>query len=244
MIASDFRRIARGALRGKWMLAVFAGLIATLLGAVGSDGPEFNVNVEGGSAKATRDLAGMTIFSTGGSLDSNIGAFLAGFAGMAVLVSLFLLVFHLIIGSVVGVGYARFNLNLVDGREAGFNDLFSAFPIWKTALIAGLLQTLYIFLWTLLFIIPGVMAGYSYRLTSYLLTERPELRAGEAIALSKQLMSGNRWRLFCLDFSFIGWSILCTLTLGIGSLWLVPYKQAAYAAFYRDVTMPAPQLEL
>lgn len=243
MIASDFRRIARDALRGKWMLAVFAGLIATLLGAVGSNGPEFNIHIEGSSAKATLDMAGFTVFSTGGSLDSEIGAFLAGFVGVAFLVSLFLLVFHLIIGSVVGVGYARFNLNLVDGREAGFNDLFSAFSNWKTALIAGLLQALYVFLWTLLFIIPGIIAGYSYRLTNYLLTERPELTASEAIGLSKEIMDGNRWRLFCLDFSFIGWDILCMFTLGIGNLWLNPYRQAAYAAFYRDVTMPAPHLE-
>ena len=95
---------------------------------------------------------------------------------------------------------------------------------------------LYILLWTFVFIIPGIMASYSYAMTSYILAEQPELSAGEAITLSKQLMNGNRWRLFCLHLSFIGWELLCALTLGIGHLWLTPYKQAATAAFYREIS--------
>jgi uncharacterized membrane protein len=73
-------------------------------------------------------------------------------------------------------------------------------------------------------------------MTSYILSEHPELTAGEAIAISRQIMSGNRFRLFCLQLSFIGWDILCALTLGIGHLWLTPYRQAATAAFYREVS--------
>ena len=92
------------------------------------------------------------------------------------------------------------------------------------------------FLWSLLFVIPGIVAGYSYAMTGYILAEHPELTASEAIEQSKQMMSGNRFRLFCLQFSFIGWDLLCALTLGIGNLWLRPYKQAAEAAFYREVS--------
>ena len=62
------------------------------------------------------------------------------------------------------------------------------------------------------------------------------MTAREAIAASKEMMRGNRWRLFCLGFSFIGWSLLCALTLGIGTLWLRPYEEAAHAAFYREVS--------
>ena len=72
--------------------------------------------------------------------------------------------------------------------------------------------------------------------TDYILAEHPELTASEAIEQSKELMSGNRWRLFCLQFSFIGWRILSALTFGIGNLWLRPYEQAATAAFYREIT--------
>ena len=102
--------------------------------------------------------------------------------------------------------------------------------------MAQLLQTLYVVLWSLLFIIPGIIASYSYAMTSFILAENPEMDANEAIGRSKEMMYGNRWRLFCLHFSFIGWDILATLTLGIGNLWLVPYKQAASAAFYREVS--------
>ena len=96
-----------------------------------------------------------------------------------------------------------------------------------TALIIGL---------GIVFIIPGIIAAYSYAMTGYILAEHPELTAGEAIDRSKQMMYGNRWRLFCLQFSFIGWDILSSLSLGIGTLWLRPYKQAATAAFYRDIS--------
>lgn len=107
---------------------------------------------------------------------------------------------------------------------------------WKTAAVAKLLQSVYVLLWSLLLIIPGIIATYSYAMTEFILAEHPDLTASEAIAQSKEMMSGNRWRLFCLHFSFIGWDILSSLTLGIGNLWLRPYKQAANAAFYREIS--------
>ena len=146
-------------------------------------------------------------------------------------------VVYFILGSVVGVGYSRFNLDLVDRqKEPEIGILFGYFKFWKTTAAASFLQGLYVFLWSLLFIIPGIVAGYSYAMTDYILAEHPELTAGEAIEQSKAMMYGNRFRLFCLQFSFVGWDLLCALTLGIGNLWLRPYKQAAEAAFYRDIS--------
>lgn len=72
-------------------------------------------------------------------------------------------------------------------------------------------------------------------MTSYILAENPEMTARDAIRKSKEMMQGNRTRLFCLGFSFIGWSIFSIMTLGIGNLWLMPYMYAAEAAFYRDL---------
>ena len=143
------------------------------------------------------------------------------------------------------MGYARFNLNLTAGEKPPFETLFSYFPYWKTIAVTMLLQAVYILLWTLLLIIPGIMASYSYAMTGYILAEHPELTVGEAIAQSKAMMAGNRWRLFCLQFSFIGWDILCALTLGIGNLALRPYEMAAIAAFYREISggaAPKPEL--
>lgn len=114
--------------------------------------------------------------------------------------------------------------------------MFKFFAFWKTTAAAKFLQGLSAFLWSLLFIIPGIVAGYSYAMTSYILAENPELTASDAIEQSKQMMYGHRFQLFCLQLSFIGWDILATLAFGIGYLWLTPYKQAATAAFYREAS--------
>lgn len=103
-------------------------------------------------------------------------------------------------------------------------------------MVANLLQWVLILLWTLLFIIPGIVASYSYAMTGYILAEDPDLTASQAIQRSKELMRGNRWRLFCLQLSFIGWIILCLFTFGIGNLFLNPYQTAADAAFYREIS--------
>lgn len=234
--ASDFRAIARDALRGKWMIAVIVGLVAALLGGGGSDGPQVKLNISETGANLDFAFAGQTVYSTGGSLHSGIGAFLVGSAVYIALAAIVIAVIYFVLGSIIQVGYARFNLELVDRHDPSFDSLFAYFSYWKTTAVARLLQSLYVLLWTLLLIIPGIIAGYSYAMTEYILAEHPEFTASEAIDRSKQMMSGNRWRLFCMQFSFIGWDILSALTLGIGSLWVRPYKQAATAAFYREVS--------
>ena len=234
--AADFRRIAREALSGKWMIAVLVGLVAMLLGGTGSGGPELKLNIDGSGAHATFQYAGQTIYSTGGGLDSDIGAFLVGSAIYIAIAAIIMAAIYFLLGSVVSIGYARFNLNLVDRGNPAFETLFGYFSHWQNAVVARLLQSVYILLWSLLFIIPGIVATYSYAMTEFILAENPDLTASEAIAQSKVIMTGNRWRLFCLHFSFIGWDILSSLTLGIGGLWLRPYKRAAEAAFYREIT--------
>ena len=165
-----------------------------------------------------------------------MNALIAGGVLIAVLSALIMLAVYLLVGSVVKLGYARFHMNLVDGGEAAVSQLFGYFAFWKNAVIANLLRSIYTFLWTLLLIIPGILANYSYAMTDYILAERPDMAAQEAIALSKQMMNGNRWRLFCLEISFIGWHILSGLTFGIGHLWLRPYTETARAAFYREIS--------
>ena len=142
----------------------------------------------------------------------------------------------MIIGGIVSAGYCKFHLNLVDGEEPQLGTLFTYLPQWKTMVAANILMTVYTLLWMLLLIVPGIIAVYRYSMTYYILAENPELTASEAIEYSSELMKGNKWRFFCLGFSFIGWNILCVLTLGIGNLWLNPYMQTANVAFYRDIT--------
>lgn len=229
--SSDFRAHARHALKGHWFIAVITGLIATLLGGASSTATSsFSLNI--GASQSATILPHM---------DSRaVALFLAVFIPVMLIAMLFSLL-YIALASVVSVGYAQFNLSLVDGREAQPDDLFAHFSNFKTLFCARLLMMLYTFLWSLLFIIPGIIASYSYAMVPYLLSEYPDMAAREAITYSKELMYGNRWRLFCLHFSFIGWSFLCVLTLGIGNLWLSPYRHAAEAAFYRDLIIQAGQ---
>ena len=234
--AADFRSIARESLKGKWGLAVITGLVAALLGGLGAEGLDVKLNLDISNNDVSFAVAGQTILSTSGELSDKLSLILAGSAFYIAIAAIVMAAFYFVLGSIVAVGYSKFNLDLVDRRESAIETLFHYFNNWKTTAAARLLRSLYIFLWALLFLIPGIIASYSYAMTDYILAEHPDMTASEAIERSKEMMSGNRFRLFCLEFSFIGWSILCGFTMGIGYLWLRPYKQAAIAAFYREVS--------
>ena len=114
-------------------------------------------------------------------------------------------------------------------------DLFSGFDIFGNAFVLNLLITLKVIAWSLLFVIPGIVAAYRYSMATYIMAENPGMQATEAIERSKALMDGRKGDLFCLDLSFIGWALLATLTAGIGYLWLTPYMTVSRAAFYRSL---------
>ncbi len=97
------------------------------------------------------------------------------------------------------------------------------------------LQWVYIYLWTLLLIIPGIIKSFSYALTPYVLKDNPNLSYNAAIEESMRLMNGNKARLFWLMLSFIGWLILSIFTCGLGMLALIPYFYTTVAAFYEDL---------
>ena len=90
-------------------------------------------------------------------------------------------------------------------------------------------------LWTCLFIIPGVLKSFEYAIIPYILADDAEISSKDAFKKAKQMMNGNKWRLFKLEFSFIGWTLLCVLTLGIGTFFLIPYVNAAAAEFYVEL---------
>lgn len=123
-----------------------------------------------------------------------------------------------------------------EGDTGLVGNLFSqGFGNWGHIVLGQLLMGIFIFLWSLLLIVPGIIKAYSYAMTPYILVDRPELSVRDAIRLSGRMMSGRKLDLFCLHLSFIGWMLLCILTLGIGILFLSPYMMTAQAAFYQDV---------
>ena len=109
------------------------------------------------------------------------------------------------------------------------------FANWSHNTGGMLLMSAYVFLWSLLLIVPGVIKALSYALTPFILHDKPELSANEAIELSMKMMEGRKMDLFLLYLGFFGWALLCVLTLCIGFLWLEPYIYATIAAFYEDV---------
>ena len=234
--AADFRKIAREALERKWKIAVLACLVAVLLGGAGLGGPNIEFELENSCAKATIEFLGNTIGTIGGDQSSGIGKLLLHHGRVVVTCAMIIELFYFLLGSVIELGYTRFCLNLLDRREPKIKDLFGYFFVWKKAIAAMFLQVLYILFWLICFIVSGIIAMLDYSMTSYILAEHPELSANEAIKRSKELMKGNCWRLFCLETSFIGWTILCSFTLGIGHLWLIPYRKTATAAFYREIS--------
>lgn len=98
-----------------------------------------------------------------------------------------------------------------------------------------LLMTLYTYLWFLLLIIPGIIKSFSYAMTPYILRDYPELSYNAAIEKSMAMMKGYKMKLFLLYLSFIGWALLCILTLGIGYFFLMPYMYTSISAFYEDL---------
>lgn len=104
-----------------------------------------------------------------------------------------------------------------------------------TSLLASFLSGLFIFIGTLLFVVPGILFSYSFSMVYYVMCDRPELGPLEALTESRRLMKGHRFQLFCLQLSFIGWSLLGALCFGIGSLWVSAYSMSATAIFYDEL---------
>ncbi|MGG0654931.1 DUF975 family protein [Rummeliibacillus pycnus] len=138
----------------------------------------------------------------------------------------------------LSIGVCWFYLSLVRDNNPKISNIFSIYSNGKTSIKvigATILQGIFVFLWSLLLIIPGIIKSISYSQTFYILRDHPEYTILEAISESRRKMVGLKWKYFLLGLSFIGWGILCLLTLGIGFLWLTPYISTSMATFYKQV---------
>ncbi len=104
----------------------------------------------------------------------------------------------------------------------------------RTTLVL-LLRGIFVFLWSLLLIVPGIIKSYSYRLAFYVAADNPEMTPSECLAESARMMRGHKWRAFCMDFVMFLWSLLGSCVCGIGTLWVAPYREAALSNFYEDL---------
>ncbi len=145
----------------------------------------------------------------------------------------------LILSGPVLVGQASYLLDLwrTDTKGDHFEILINGFKEnLANNIVAFILRTVFVFLWTLLLIIPGIIKSLAYSQTFYILADHPELSATEAIDKSQELMRGHKGRLFWLNLSFIGWYLLGALALGVGTIFVIPYHQTALANFYLELT--------
>lgn len=225
-----FKYQARQNLRGKWAAAIGVAAFACVMGGL-MEGtsfiPQIDSNTEIAFLQQLHDVLeqGITIGNTTISFKRGILGIVAFF-----------------LGGTVQLGYAHFLLKQYDGQEADWHDLFSQFHRYGQGFAQMFLRNLYTVLWSLLLIIPGMVKNLSYAMTPYIMIEEPNLTVSEAIEKSRLMMTGHKWDLFVLRFSFIGWSILSALTLQLGNLLLNPYRNAAEAALYRELKRLHPNL--
>lgn len=155
-------------------------------------------------------------------------------ASMIGIVAIIAMVIKILVKNPMIVGGSSFFTKVGKREGAEFGALTDAFRgNYKNVVIAMFLRDLFIVLWSLLLVIPGIIKGLEYRMVPYLLAEDPNLSWKDAFAKSKEMMMGNKWAAFVLDLSFIGWYLLGIITCGLAFLfWTSPYKHATDAELY------------
>lgn len=138
----------------------------------------------------------------------------------------------------------RVYLSLLSGKTPQVKDAFSGFDDFWAAFKVTFLVGLFTFLWSLLFVIPGIVKSYSYSMAMYILAENKGKPALECINESKEMTNGHKMELFVLGLSFIGWMLLGSITLGIAYIWIMPYMQATIANAYASLKPDTAQAEV
>ncbi|NLK63858.1 MAG: DUF975 family protein [Tissierellia bacterium] len=141
--------------------------------------------------------------------------------------------YRILIGYSLEIGSRKFFIQSAQyKKDAGCYSFAFASENFRGIISTMLLKDIYVFLWSLLLIIPGIIKSYAYRMVPYILADNPNLGADNAITLSSKMMDGNKFDLFVLQLSFLGWYLLGLLALGVGILFVNPYYNAAEAQLY------------
>ncbi|MEY2794210.1 MAG: hypothetical protein RJA76_2202 [Bacteroidota bacterium] len=227
MTNSEITSNAREKLTGKWLPAIIAFLITSILSS-------FNL--------FTEDHLNLPLTIPFSFLDTdqyeeivNSVHFNLGYLS------------NILLGGAFAFGQALFGLQLIRKNNAEIELIFGGFKDlnrYFVFLAAHLIISIFTLLWMLLLIIPGIVAALSYSMTFYILVDHPNLGSLDAIERSKLLMKGHKWQLFKLYMRFIALGLLCILTLGIGFLWLIPYANICLSQFYIQLIESTPNAEV
>ena len=150
----------------------------------------------------------------------------------------------LLFGSILLIGYYTIQIEAMNNKKFNVEKIVSGLNgnTLSTRIVLSVIKNLYIFLWSLLFIIPGIVKHYGYMLTEFIAMENPEMSASDCLRKSQELMDGHKKELFVLDLSFIGWHLLCILSCGIGYLFLNPYIIQTRIQYIDEHIMPLSHL--
>lgn len=152
----------------------------------------------------------------------------------SILASLIALAMSLV-GAIISVGLVVYMVNFVKDKECDYQMIFSKFKNWMTIVATYILQSIYIVVFTILLIIPGIIKALGYALVPFILADDPDLGANDILKLSEKMMKGHKMDYFIFNLSFIGWFILGAFTFGILYIWLLPYQQTATTKFLLDI---------
>jgi len=135
----------------------------------------------------------------------------------------------------MALGIAGFYLKRIRGMEISVGNIFDGFQRFLPAFLLAFLSGLFVMLWSLLFVIPGIIKAFGYSMAYFIMHDNPDIRPREALKKSEAMMKGHKFRYFALQLSFIGWYLLGILSLGIGYIWLSPYVYLAMGNFYENL---------
>lgn len=158
--------------------------------------------------------------------------------GAILSVSVIIFIGPLLLIGPISIGICSYTLHVVRNTEKKnkIDPLLDGFRgSVGNSILVGLLATIFTALWSLLFVIPGIVKAIAYSQCYFIALEHPEYDANTCITESRKMMNGHKWEYFCLQFSFIGWMIVGSFCLGVGTLWVTAYMNAANAAFYEDL---------
>ena len=222
--SKELRKKAWESLKGKYWMAFAVIIVTGLIGSAGNALLSFGQNLS--EVLGLVDPVEMDDVMLTGALVLN------GFVIVSSIIGALLSIF---VTDAFTVGANNYFIKNTDSKPE-FKEIFSGFKVKYLRNIGTLLLVgIKLVLWTILFIIPGIIKSYEYAIIPYILADEPEISSKDAFKKAKQMMKGNKWRLFKLEFSFIGWAVLCVLTLGIGTFFLIPYVNAATAEFYVEL---------
>lgn len=248
----ELKEKAKAAFKKNYWKCVLVSVIIALLFGAGSavtyrmSGGSSEVTVNGETVTAEQAVASIQQTLTQVAAQNNIsteelvetllvvGTVLAAVLAVVATVNTLLRIF---VWDLFEIGGDRFYV-VNTAEQATLHELLRGFsPRYGRNVLSLFLRSLYIALWSMLLVIPGIVKSYSYRLIPYLLAENPDMSRKEAFLLSRQLMKGNKWRAFVLDLSFLGWDILSIFTFGLLQIFYVrPYRAAADAELYKALT--------